>query len=567
MMKKKKKLGLALATLAVGTVACAKLMKSQAKKTTYTAEIIEPIETRKMGFYEKYVKRGIDVVCATGAIVVFSPLYLGLSILVKTKLGSPVLFTQDRPGLIGLDGKETVFKMYKFRSMTDEKDENGNLLPDEVRLTKFGKWLRNTSLDELPEAFNILNGTMSVIGPRPQLVRDMTFMSKEQRRRHTAKPGLSGLAQVNGRNAISWEDKLNWDLKYINKISFIEDIKIILSTVKKAFIKQEGITQDDMATAEDFGDYLLRTEKVDVEEYKNKQVEAKEILDRSVGLTNKEKERIEKVKLSAETKKYSVLMSLYKKEKPEYLELALDSMLNQTISPDEIILVEDGPLTDELYGVLNKYPMLHRIKNETNLGLGLALNVGLKECRNELVARMDTDDCSKPDRCEKELARFEQKPYLAIVGCYIDEFVGDVNNVISQRKVPTSSEDIYNFAKKRSAFNHPAVMYSKTAVLNNGGYSDLKRNQDVDLFGRMQFNGYKAENIDEALLWFRSSNELSKRRKSWQNTWSYITTIRKFWKMGYSSFADYAMVGVAQTGMYLMPVKMQNYIYKKFLRK
>lgn len=567
MMNKKKKLGLALTTFAVGTAVCAKLMKNQAKKTTYTAEIIEPIETRKMGFYEKYVKRGFDVVCATGAIVVFSPLYLGLSILVKTKLGSPVLFTQDRPGLVGPDGKETVFKMYKFRSMTDEKDENGNLLPDEVRLTKFGKWLRNTSLDELPEAFNILNGTMSVIGPRPQLVRDMTFMSKEQRRRHTAKPGLSGLAQVNGRNAISWEDKLNWDLKYINKVSLIEDIKIILSTVKKAFIKQEGITQDDMATAEDFGDYLLRTEKVNVEEYKNKQEEAKEILNRSIDLTNKEKERIEKVKISAETKKYSVLMSLYKKEKPEYLELALDSMLNQTISPDEIILVEDGPLTGELYEVLNKYPMLHRIKNETNLGLGLALNVGLKECRNELVARMDTDDCSKPDRCEKQLARFLEKPYLAIVGSHIDEFVGDINNVISQRIVPTSSEDIYNFAKKRSAFNHPAVMYSKTAVLNNGGYSDLKRNQDVDLFGRMQFNGYKAENIDEALLWFRSSDELSKRRKSWQNTWSYIATIRKFWKMGYSSFADYAMVGIAQTGMYLMPVKMQNFIYKKYLRK
>ena len=567
MMNKKKKLGLALTTFAVGTAVCAKLMKNQAKKTTYTAEIIEPIETRKMSFYEKYVKRGIDVVCATGAIVVFSPLYLGLSILVKTKLGSPVLFTQDRPGLIGPDGKETVFKMYKFRSMTDERDENGNLLPDEVRLTKFGKWLRNTSLDELPEAFNILNGTMSVIGPRPQLVRDMTFMSKEQRRRHTAKPGLSGLAQVNGRNAISWEDKLNWDLKYINKISFIEDVKIILSTVKKAFIKQEGITQDNMATAEDFGDYLLRTEKVNIEEYNDKQEEAKEILNRTNILFNKESERIEEVKKCADSKKYSVLLSLYKKEKPEYLELALDSMLNQTVPPDEIVLVEDGPLTDELYEVLDKYPMLHRIKNETNLGLGLALNVGLKECRNELVARMDTDDCSKPDRCEKQLARFLEKPYLAIVGSHIDEFVGDINNVISQRIVPTSSEDIYNFAKKRSAFNHPAVMYSKSAVLNNGGYSDLKRNQDVDLFGRMQFNGYKAENIDEALLWFRSSNELAKRRKSWQNTWSYIATIRKFWKMGYSSFADYAMVGVAQTGMYLMPVKMQNYIYKKFLRK
>lgn len=565
-MLKKKVIG-CIATGAVAAIAItAKIMTNKAKKTTYVAEAVDPILPRKMGIYEKYVKRGIDVVCATGAIVVFSPVYLGVSLLVKTKLGSPVLFTQDRPGLIGPDGKETVFKMYKFRSMTDERDENGDLLPDDVRLTKFGKWLRNTSLDELPEAFNILNGTMSVIGPRPQLVRDMVFMSDEQRMRHTAKPGLSGLAQVNGRNAISWEDKINWDLKYINKVSFKGDLKIIFDTVMKAFIKQEGITQDDMATAEDYGDYLLRINKVNKEIYDVKQAEAKKILKNTKNVRNDDK-RIETVRECANEKKYSVLMSLYKKEKPEYLRLALDSMLNQTVVPDEIVLVEDGPLTDELYSVLDDYPMLKRIKNETNLGLGLALNVGLKECRNELVARMDTDDCSKPERCEKQLERFLEKPYLAIVGSHIDEFIGNPSNVISQRIVPVTSEEIYEFAKKRSAFNHPAVMYSKTAVLENNGYANLKRNQDVDLFGRMQFKGYKAENIDEALLWFRSSDELAKRRKSWQNTWSYIATIRKFWKMGYSSFFDYAMVGIAQTGMYLMPVKMQNFVYKKFLRK
>lgn len=565
-MLKKKVIG-CIATGAVAAIAItAKVMANNAKKTTYVAEAVDPILPRKMGIYEKYVKRGIDVVCATGAIVVFSPVYLGVSLLVKTKLGSPVLFTQDRPGLIGPDGKETVFKMYKFRSMTGERDENGDLLPDDVRLTKFGKWLRNTSLDELPEAFNILNGTMSVIGPRPQLVRDMVFMSDEQRMRHTAKPGLSGLAQVNGRNAISWEDKIDWDLKYIDKVSFKGDLKIIFDTVMKAFIKQEGITQDDMATAEDYGDYLLRIDKVNKEIYDVKQAEAKQILKNTKNVRNDDK-RIEAVRECANEKKYSVLMSLYKKEKPEYLRLALDSMLNQTVVPDEIVLVEDGPLTDELYSVLDDYPMLKRIKNETNLGLGLALNVGLKECRNELVARMDTDDCSKPERCEKQLERFLQKPYLAIVGSHIDEFIGNPSNVISQRIVPITSEEIYKFAKKRSAFNHPAVMYSKTAVLENDGYANLKRNQDVDLFGRMQFKGYKAENIDEALLWFRSSDELAKRRKSWQNTWSYIATIRKFWKMGYSSFFDYAMVGIAQTGMYLMPVKMQNYIYKKFLRK
>lgn len=565
-MKKSKKFALLTGAVVGATAIAAHVMKKKAEKTTYEADLIEPIEKRKMGLYEKYGKRILDIACATAAIVVFSPLYLGVAALVKLKLGSPVLFTQDRPGLIGKDGKETVFKMYKFRTMTDERDENGELLPDDVRLTKFGKWLRNTSLDELPEAFNILNGTMSVIGPRPQLVRDMTFMTKEQRARHTAKPGLSGLAQVNGRNGISWEEKLDWDRKYIQNVSFAGDVKIIFDTVKKAFIKQEGITQDDMATAEDFGDYLLRMGKVDVDTYRENQAKAGEILG-GKSIDKKDSSRIEKVEQSAKSQKYSVLMSLYKKEKPEYLRLAIDSMINQTVPPDEFVIVEDGPLTDELYAVLDEYPILHRVKNETNLGLGLALNVGLKKCKNELVARMDTDDCSKPERCEKQLLRFSEKPYLAIVGSHIDEFVGDVSNVISQRVVPTTTKEIYDYAKRRSAFNHPAVMYSKTAVLDAGGYADLKRNQDVDLFGRMQFLGYKAENIDEALLWFRSSDELAKRRKSWQNTWSYIATIRKFWKMGYSSFVDYAMVGIAQTGMYLMPVKLQNFVYRKFLRK
>lgn len=271
-------------------------------------------------------------------------------------------------------------------------------------------------------------------------------------------------------------------------------------------------------------------------------------------------------------KPYSVLMSLYKKEHPEYFRLALDSMINQTVKPDEIVLVEDGPLTLELYAVVDEYttsyPDLFRIViNEKNLGLGLALNEGLKACRNELVARMDTDDISKPDRCEKQLKRFEEKPELSIVGSHIDEFVGTKENVISQRRVPTSTEAIYNYAKKRSAFNHPAVMYHRSVVLAEGGYSDLKRNQDVDLFGRMLFKGHKAENIDEALLWFRSSDELAKRRKSWENTRSYIDTIKRFWKMGYSSLADFIIVAIAQTVMYLMPVKLQNWIYKRFLRK
>ena len=234
---------------------------------------------RKCGFYELYMKRLMDIICSLAAIIVFSWLYIIVAVLVRIKLGSPVLFKQPRPGKIDpKTGKEKIFYMYKFRSMFDERDENGNLLPDDIRLGKFGKALRATSLDELPEAFNILKGDMSIIGPRPQLVRDMVFMTDKQRMRHTAKPGLSGLAQVNGRNDISWEEKLNWDLKYIEKVTFWGDVKIIFQTVMKAFVKQEGITDGDMATAYDYGDWLLKERKVTKEEYEKKQEEAKTLL-------------------------------------------------------------------------------------------------------------------------------------------------------------------------------------------------------------------------------------------------------------------------------------------------
>lgn len=225
------------------------------------------------GIYEAYFKRPLDFICGMLAIVVFWPIYLVVAILVRVKLGSPVLFTQERPGL-----NERIFRLYKFRTMTDARDENGELMPDEIRLTKFGKMLRNTSLDELPEAINIIKGDMSVIGPRPQLVRDMVFMSDEHRKRHTVRPGLSGLAQVNGRNDIDWEDKLDWDLKYIDKITFFGDVKIIFLTIMKAFIKQEGITEENMATATDYGDYLLSRERINSKEYNEKQKRAKEIL-------------------------------------------------------------------------------------------------------------------------------------------------------------------------------------------------------------------------------------------------------------------------------------------------
>ena len=196
-------------------------------------------------------------------------------------MGSPVLFKQPRPGIIK-NGKETIFDMYKFRSMTDKRDENGNLLPDDQRLPKFGALLRSTSLDELPEVFCILKGDMSVIGPRPQLVRDMVFMSDEQRMRHTAKPGLTGLAQVKGRNAVTWEEKLNWDLKYIEKVSFFGDVKILFETVAVVF-KRSGITDGENATALDYGDALLKAGKVSKEKYDALQAHARNLIEEHEG--------------------------------------------------------------------------------------------------------------------------------------------------------------------------------------------------------------------------------------------------------------------------------------------
>ena len=235
---------------------------------------------RKMGFYEKYVKRLLDIICSLLFIVVFCWLYAIIAIIVRIKMGSPVIFKQPRPGIVK-NGKETIFDMYKFRSMTDARDADGNLLPDDQRLPKFGALLRSTSLDELPEIFCILKGTMSVVGPRPQLVRDMVFMTNEQRMRHTARPGLTGLAQVKGRNAISWEEKLDWDLKYIENVSFIGDVKILLETVAAVF-KRSGITDGENATALDYGDVLLNAGKISKQEYEALQKQARSILEERV---------------------------------------------------------------------------------------------------------------------------------------------------------------------------------------------------------------------------------------------------------------------------------------------
>ena len=201
------------------------------------------------GLYEAYIKRPQDLMCAFLAIICLLPILLLIAILVRIKLGSPILFTQDRPGK-----DEKIFKLYKFRSMTDGMDENGNPLPDEVRLTSFGKKLRSTSLDELPELINIIKGDMAIVGPRPLLVKYLPWYTEEQRKRHSVRPGLTGYAQVNGRNNVNWDDKFVMDCEYVSKITFSGDCKIIYDTIKVVF-KHEGISSATSATMESFIDY------------------------------------------------------------------------------------------------------------------------------------------------------------------------------------------------------------------------------------------------------------------------------------------------------------------------
>ena len=229
--------------------------------------------------YAHFFKRLIDFLLSLIAVLVLSPVFLILIIVGAIAMQGNPFFVQLRPGIIDKKtGKEKIFRLIKFRTMTNKKDTEGNLLPDEVRLVKYGKFLRSTSLDELPELFNILVGDMAIIGPRPQLVRDMVFMTEEQRKRHTVRPGLSGLAQVSGRNNITWEKKFEYDLEYIEKMSFFFDVKIIFMTVGKVF-KREDTVREGTVSDMDFGDWLINNGTVTKEEYDEKQKLAKELME------------------------------------------------------------------------------------------------------------------------------------------------------------------------------------------------------------------------------------------------------------------------------------------------
>ena len=269
---------------------------------------------------------------------------------------------------------------------------------------------------------------------------------------------------------------------------------------------------------------------------------------------------------------YSVLMSVYRKEKAEHLIAAIESILNQTVRPEQFILVEDGPLTSELYAVIGKYAgenpeMFTVVKLEQNQGLAVALDTGIQHSRNELIARMDSDDISLPERCEKQLQRCAENPKLALLGTNIDEFYDTPDKIVSARVVPEKYEDIVRYIRRRDPFNHPTVMYKKSEVIRCGGYGTLRRRQDFDLFSRMINMGCYAENIGQSLLYFRSNEDNYKRRKSWSSCSSYIKVVKMNYKRGYCSLFDLMYVVAAQMAMYLMPLGLMKWVSDKFLRQ
>ena len=269
--------------------------------------------------------------------------------------------------------------------------------------------------------------------------------------------------------------------------------------------------------------------------------------------------------------KYSVLMTVYKDDNPEYFSVALDSMVKQTYPADEIVLVKDGPIGEELQKVIDeqikKGAPIVQVQLPNNVGLGEALNEGIRVVKNELIVRMDSDDYSLPTRCEKQIRQFEEKKELDIVGCPVKEFIGSIGNVVGERKVPLTNQEIYQFAKTRDPFNHPAVVYRKSFLEKVGGYSNYRKNQDTDLWVKMLTNQAVGMNLPEALLYFRFDENTYAKRKSWLNTKTLIQIRHKAWKLGFNTFGEFLGVMVLQVGLFILPAGFQRLIYKRVLRR
>lgn len=270
--------------------------------------------------------------------------------------------------------------------------------------------------------------------------------------------------------------------------------------------------------------------------------------------------------------KYSVLTTLYKNDVPAYLKQSIESMISQSVPTNDYVIVADGPLTAELDLILEtyakKYSFFHIVRLQENGGLGVALRRGVEECRNELIARLDADDISVADRCELQLKEFEEDPELAIVGSDMYEFDETPSKIKDIKKMPATAEQIYRYGRRRNPFNHSSVMYRKSVIQSVGGYSTRRRSQDIELWAKVIYAGYRCKNINKPLIYFRTDGvNRVKRKKKWSNVKSDLSVYKGNYRMGYSSILDYMYICIYQIAFYLIPEKMASYLYMKLFRE
>ena len=517
--------------------------------------------------YKHFFKPLFDFLLSLLAIIILSPFFLLFTPIVAIAMKGNPFFVQPRPGKNG-----KIFKMIKYRTMTNAKDENGELLPDEKRLTKFGKLMRKLSLDELPEIFNIFAGQMSIVGPRPQLVRDLVFFDEETMKRQSVRPGLTGWAQVNGRNNVTWEEKFELDNYYLSKMSLLLDIKILFLTVFKVFARKD-INTDGMETAEDYGDYLLRVEKINKEYYDKMREYAKVILAR--GHYNQEVLRcVQTVEdKSTDYSKYSFLMTVYKNTNLENLKQSIDSMLNQTIAAEQIIIVFDGPVPEKvseyIYGLKNKNEELWTVVElKENKGQGLAARAGMAQCRNELVARMDDDDIMIPTRIEKQLAYMQEHPQIDVLGGNIAEFIGDISNIVGKRILPSKNQDILRYQKSRCPMNQMTTIMKKSKVDGAGGYQHWHFDEDSYLWARMTLAGCEFANLQEILCYVRVGEDMYRRRGGYKYYKSERDLFKFMYKNKIINWLEYQEAKFIRfVVQVLMPNGVRQWFFKTFARE
>ena len=517
--------------------------------------------------YKHFFKPLFDFVLSGLALIVLSPFFLLFTPIVAIAMKGNPFFVQKRPGKNG-----RIFSMIKYRTMTNAKDKDGNLLPDEDRLTGFGKLMRKLSIDELPEIFNIFIGDMSIVGPRPQLVRDLVFFDKDTMRRQSVRPGLTGWAQVNGRNNVTWEQKFELDKQYLEKEGLFFDIKILFMTVFKVFARKD-INTEGMETAEDLGVYLLRTGKID-KEYFEKMISHAAFLIKRKTYNEEIIFNIQKTEYAdiEDYCKYSFLMTVYKNTKLEYLKESLTSILAQTLPAEQIVIVYDGPVSEKVDEYICNFEreradLFTVVRVKENRGLGLALREGTKYCRNELIARMDDDDYCLPDRAEKQCAFMRENQSVSVISGNMEEFIGEPDNVVACRKVPQTHDEICEYQKKRSPFNHICVMIRKSELLNAGGYVDWHFNEDSYLWARMYLAGCRFANLPDVLCKARVGKDMYARRGGYK----YYKSERDLYKFMYKN----TMIGwigyqeakiIRFVVQVLMPNGVRQWFFKTFAR-